>query len=267
MVSAITATESLTTLSSEEQREREEIDKGIVEHADSMIDMLVRCRDKRLYRSTHKTFGAYCQDMLGLTHQAIDSQIAAHQIRIQITSEAEDGKNGFDKNFCQTIARTPDSVLKTLSGLPPEERTEALKEAVATAPTNKKTGKPRPTAKHVERVVAKRKAEAAPKPAPEPEPLPQLEKMPWVRPYNECLVNWLEALDVFAERMEQVIALDGTDKAFAAWLDPKAWRKLVKETRLRIENQRVTRWANQKEKDRLSRPFVYDIDEKRRARA
>ena len=74
----------------------------------------------------------------------------------------------------------------------------------------------------------------------------------------------VDAVDALKEKFELLIALDGTDKAFSEWIDVKQWRLTFKEMRMRIEHQRVMRWATQKEKTRLSRPFVYEIDEKKK---
>lgn len=104
-------------------------------------------RDRRLYRAKHETFEDYCQEKWHLPRRR------AYQIM-----EAAGGVEGLDtESVCKKL-HTPikERQALALASVPKEDRQAVFDEAVETAPKNG-NGKPKFTAKHVQKVVAKRK--------------------------------------------------------------------------------------------------------------
>lgn len=116
-------------------------------------------RDRRLYRSTHKTFKEYCYTRFGFTHRRINYLIAASQVVENIimgtngsqNGESEIGTNGSQAVVTQTeIGNCPAGSTQTgtigsqtipinerqvrpLTNLKPQEQREAWKQAVEQA--------------------------------------------------------------------------------------------------------------------------------------
>ena len=100
---------------------------------------LAMIRDRKLYKSGHDSFEAYCQERWKFTKTYANNLIAANSVMENLT----------------TIVVTPprtESQARPLAKLPPEEQPAAWTEANERA---KEEGRP-VTARHVEEVVARR---------------------------------------------------------------------------------------------------------------
>lgn len=72
----------LETLTPEEQRRRDELERAIKRGVEALVEMgaaLAEIRDRRLWRSTHVTFDAYCQDMHGFGDSRARQLVGAYQ--------------------------------------------------------------------------------------------------------------------------------------------------------------------------------------------
>ncbi len=134
-----------------------EHEKSIEQGITSMLDMgyaFEKIRDGRKYRAKgYTTFEAYCQERWGLSRQHVNQVISA----CQITRELE---------TVVSIVPSHESQVRPLKALPdPEQRAEAWSEAVEEA------GGDQPTAKQVEKAVAKRQPPKKDHPAPFSDPI------------------------------------------------------------------------------------------------
>ena len=100
---------------------------------------LARIRDERLYRANYDTFEDYCQTKWNMSRQYVNRIVAAAEVVDDL----------------ETIVSKPanEAQAKPLAKLPREERAAVWMEAVETSPKDA-DGKPKITAKHVEKVVA-----------------------------------------------------------------------------------------------------------------
>jgi len=99
---------------------------------------LLKIRDSRLYRDSHRTFDDYCRDRWGMTRMRASQLIAAVAVSENVN------------NCLQNEAQA-----RPLTRLEPEQQAEAWQEAVETAPNGKVT------AAHVENVVGRIKGRDA----------------------------------------------------------------------------------------------------------
>lgn len=119
--------------------------------------------DEMLYRQTHTTFEAYCFERWGIRKSQAYRLIAGADV-LEILSPMGDTPG--ESNTLPTSERQ----VRPLTRLPADERADAWKEAVDTAPNGKVTGA------HVEEVVDRRqpKPEAEEEPEPEDDPIEAL---------------------------------------------------------------------------------------------
>lgn len=106
---------------------------------------LMKIRDGRLYRETHKTFEAYCKEKWGFYRDQADRLISASKTVENLTPIG--------------VKPTHESQIRPLARLEPKQQRKAWKKAVETAPDGKVT------AKHVE--DAAREVSAKPRETPE----------------------------------------------------------------------------------------------------
>lgn len=123
---------TITEQASLERYERV-IEKGLASFYE-VGSALLTIRDSKLYRGTHGTFEAYCQDRWHLerrrAYQLMDAAVVTENV----------------KNFTQIPPATESQTIP-LSKLPPDKQREAWQQAVDTAPDGKVT------AAHVASVV------------------------------------------------------------------------------------------------------------------
>lgn len=124
----------------------------------AMMEAIRDVRDRRLYRTTHPTFEAFCQEHCDMTRGRVNQLIRAAEVTADL-----------DTRVSKALPR-PDTEkqIRPLAPLPPPQRAEAWAAAVQAA-----EGKS-PTAKQVEAAALDTrvsKQTAAPRPKP-PEPTP-----------------------------------------------------------------------------------------------
>jgi hypothetical protein len=138
----VTTTTDLTT---SEQSELEHYEAIIARGFQVFVEVgnaLIEIRDRRLYRTTHRTFADYCRERWDMSRQRAYQLIDASEVAQDLSTIVD-------------ISTVPESHLRPLSALPPEERPAAWQEA------NDRAGNGTRTAAHVEQVVRARR-DAAP---------------------------------------------------------------------------------------------------------
>lgn len=106
------AVEVLEALSYDEERSRQQLERKIERAFYEAGSALRELRDRRLYRSTHKTFEAYCRDRFEFSRQAANYAIGATEVFENLTT------------ICCQILPTKASQLRPIvsASLKPEEQ-------------------------------------------------------------------------------------------------------------------------------------------------
>lgn len=121
--------EVVEELSPEEEADRIRLEL-LVERAFSQAGSGLRqLRDRRLYRSTHKTFEEYCQERFGFTRYAAYYKIAANDVLENLLTFSQ--QNSSTRNH-QTLP-TKETQVRPLAKLEPQEQYEVWRQAVETA--------------------------------------------------------------------------------------------------------------------------------------
>jgi hypothetical protein len=190
----------------------------VIEHGLGHVWRVARAlrdiRDARLYREKYKTFEAYCEQRWQFSrmraHQLIESAKVVSDLADENVNQGLHTEIGQVGN--PTPAPTTERQVRPLLKLPKEERKAAWQEASATAPKGKVT------AKHVERVVAKKLAEAnqdsetASEQPPVPTDelgIPLSEKMALVFAVNEKFQEAASLLRRAAKVMDEITRMPG----------------------------------------------------------
>ncbi|BAY29294.1 hypothetical protein NIES2107_11350 [Nostoc carneum NIES-2107] len=99
-------------------------------------------RDRRLYRSTHRTFEEYCRDRFGHSRQQSNYLIAAAGVYENLTTNGCQNVANEDltTNSCQ-ILPTNERQVRSLTKLEPEQQQEVWQQAVQKAGGKVPTGK------------------------------------------------------------------------------------------------------------------------------
>jgi hypothetical protein len=142
---------------------------------------LIEIRDRKLYRVTHKTFEAYCQEKWSIARRTAYQLISATKVV---------------ENLCAMAHKLPtnERQVRPLTKLPPAQQLEIWQKAVEEAPNNV------PTAKIVERLVRERENAA-----PENKPLSEIEQL---RQENESLKAEIRQRDSEREQRAAAIAAE-----------------------------------------------------------
>ncbi|BAY20069.1 hypothetical protein NIES21_59390 (plasmid) [Anabaenopsis circularis NIES-21] len=128
-------------LNQDEQRDRLNLERK-VEHAFYEAGKALKeLRDRRLYRSTHKTFEEYCRDRFGFTRMSAALKIASVKVMDNLSTNglqnAETSKGGLQERKMSTnglqILPTNERQLRPLTNLEPEQQREVWKQAVQEA--------------------------------------------------------------------------------------------------------------------------------------
>jgi hypothetical protein len=132
----------LEPLSPKEQEEREHLEQVIEQGFDRAAEALVEIRDRRLYRSTHKSFAAYCKDKLRSCRRKIDYSIHHTKMRENLSANhAQDRMNGnLSANHALILPTKPEQT-KYLAKLNPEEQRQIWYKAVEVADGRVPSGK------------------------------------------------------------------------------------------------------------------------------
>jgi len=145
----------------------EQLEKVIATGLETFVTVgnaLLEIRDKRLYKSTHKTFEEYCKQRWEM------GKAYVYRI-INATEFVENLSPTGDKNI-------PERQIRPILTLPKEEQADAWEQAVRTAPNGKVT------TKHVEAIVETRKPKPV-TPQPPPRPAPKVVETPTPKPTPE----------------------------------------------------------------------------------
>jgi hypothetical protein len=128
-------------LTEEEQRDRLRLERK-VEHAFYEAGKaLMELRDRRLYRSTHKTFEEYCRDRFGFTRMAAALKIASVKVMDNLSTNGlqnevstSDGLQAakMSTNGLQ-ILPTNERQVRPMTNLEPEQQRKAWQQAVKEA--------------------------------------------------------------------------------------------------------------------------------------
>jgi hypothetical protein len=151
---------------------------------------LIAVREGKLYREQADTFDGYCSVRWGFTRRHATQLMEAADVVGEVSVESEKG---------EPLVPVPENErqARALADAPKGERAAVWREAVDTAPKGS-DGKPKVTAKHVEKVVAKRKV---PDPAPAPEPVkPAPAKVDPPRDEVGVVIEHADVADAFAGR-------------------------------------------------------------------
>ncbi|MBD2309728.1 hypothetical protein H6G17_30380 [Chroococcidiopsis sp. FACHB-1243] len=108
----------LEELTHDEERNRAQLELRVEQAFYQAGKALAELRERRLYRSTHKTFEAYCRDRFGFTRQAANYLIAGADIFENLTTIG-----------CQ-ILPTNERQVRSLSALEPEQQCQVWQQAV-----------------------------------------------------------------------------------------------------------------------------------------
>ncbi len=138
----VTQGEILEELTQEEQRDRYQLELGVQAFYQAG-KALAQLRERRLYRSTHKTFEAYCQDRFDFTRRYSDDLIAAavvvenlqqtRTIHSQNQFNEQNKFNGNSSTIHAHIFPTKLEQIKPLASLKPDEQRQVWDKAVETA--------------------------------------------------------------------------------------------------------------------------------------
>jgi hypothetical protein len=110
-------------LTPEEQRDRLDLERRVERAVFEAGKALMELRDRRLYRSTHRTFEEYCKDRFSYTHRHVNYLIAASLIIENITM----GTNS------SQILPTSEVQVRPLAKLEPQQQQEVWQQAVEEA--------------------------------------------------------------------------------------------------------------------------------------
>ena len=108
-------------LSTDEERDLLVLERKVERAFYEAGKALAEIRNRRLYRATHETFEAYCQERFCFTRRHINYRIAGYRV-------VETLKMGTN---CSQVFPTNESQVRSLTQLPTEEQVEAWQQAVA----------------------------------------------------------------------------------------------------------------------------------------
>ncbi len=119
-------------LTYEDERDRLRLEKQ-VERAFYLAGCALReLRDRRLYRSTHKSFREYCQDRFGFTRRRSDYLIGAAEVVDNLSGKREP---------LVLVLPTSERQCRPLTKLEPQQQREVWRKAVETAQGRVPSGK------------------------------------------------------------------------------------------------------------------------------
>ncbi len=131
----ITEVVELSELTEEEESDRFYLERKVERAFYEAGKALQELRNRRLYRSTHKTFESYCQERFGFSRRHINYLITA----VDVVDNLKMGTIGSQKSETETrtngaqILPTSERQVRPLTKLEPEEQREAWTKAVESA--------------------------------------------------------------------------------------------------------------------------------------
>jgi hypothetical protein len=125
-------------LSFEDEQDRLKLEREIERAFYKAGCALKELRDRRLYRSTHKTFQEYCQDRFGFTRRRSDYLISAAEVVDNLSGEPE---AKLKREPMVLILPTSERQCRPLTKLEPEQQREIWHKAVETSKGKVPSGK------------------------------------------------------------------------------------------------------------------------------
>ena len=113
--------EVVEELSPEEEADRQRLELKVERAWEEAARALRELRDRRLYRSSHKTFEQYCQDRFGYNRISAHYKIAASEVFENLLTKSEQ------------IMPTKETQVRPLAKLDPDEQRQIWKQAVEAA--------------------------------------------------------------------------------------------------------------------------------------
>ena len=125
-------------LSFEDERDRLKLEREVERAFYRAGCALKELRDRRLYRSSHKTFQEYCQDRFGFTRRRSDYLISAAEVVDNLSGEPE---AKLEREPLVLILPTSERQCRPLTKLKPEQQREIWHKAVETSKGKVPSGK------------------------------------------------------------------------------------------------------------------------------
>ncbi|BAY42047.1 hypothetical protein NIES2111_64430 (plasmid) [Nostoc sp. NIES-2111] len=124
-------------MTEEEQRDRLNLERKVESAFVEAGKALTQLRDRRLYRSTHKTFEEYCRDRFGFTRMAAALKIASVKVMENLSTNGLQKSDGSKSKKMSTnglqILPTNERQIRPLTKLEPEKQREVWIKAVEEA--------------------------------------------------------------------------------------------------------------------------------------
>ena len=125
-------------LSLNDERDRLKLEREVERAFYKAGCALRELRDRRLYRSTHRTFKEYCQDRFGFTRRRSDYLIGAAEVVDNLSSKAEPKPK---REPMVLVLPTSERQCRPLTKLEPEQQREIWREAVESSRGKVPSGK------------------------------------------------------------------------------------------------------------------------------
>ena len=125
-------------LSLDDERDRLKLEREVERAFYKAGCALRELRDRRLYRSTHRTFKEYCQDRFGFTRRRSDYLIGAAEVVDNLSSKAEPKPK---REPMVLVLPTSERQCRPLTKLEPEQQREIWREAVESSRGKVPSGK------------------------------------------------------------------------------------------------------------------------------
>ncbi|MGK7955143.1 MAG: hypothetical protein AB4063_07755 [Crocosphaera sp.] len=110
-------------LTDDEERDRLHLERKVERAFYEAGKALKEIRDRRLYRSTHKTFEDYCQERFGHSRQKANFLIAGSQVYDNLTTIGAQTETEMTTNGCQNQDKSPTSLTTNLTENSEEQMT------------------------------------------------------------------------------------------------------------------------------------------------
>ena len=132
-------------LSLEDEQDRLRLERQVERAFYAAGCALRELRDRKLYRSTHKTFKEYCQDRFGFarrhSYRLIDASIVVDNILQMCPIRTQNSSDTSDTNQTLEIIPTSEWQIRSLTKLEPQQQREVWHQAVETAKGRVPSGK------------------------------------------------------------------------------------------------------------------------------
>ena len=122
-------------LTPEEERERLFLERKVERAFYQAGNALLQLRNRRLYRSTHKTFEEYCQDRFGYSRRKMDYLITGAEVfeNLLLRTNGSQNEETETRTIGSQILPTSERQCRPLTQLNPEQQREAWLSAVESA--------------------------------------------------------------------------------------------------------------------------------------